>query len=111
MTEQEIMKVFGQVFNNMPNPIFSRPIHYGARGHFIYEVAITPSVYEMAQKSWTNARPSNPLRIFDMLFVDGGAWVTVLECETDGTYSRRIDLDGHIDNKEDYENFIEKILG
>lgn len=108
MDTKEIKAVFDKVFDNMPNPIFSRPIQYFSRGKFLYEVAVTPSMWEMYNNSH---RPwMSPLHILEGLFVDSeGCWVTVLEQMDDGTYTHRTDLCHHLENKEDWKKLNEDL--
>lgn len=109
MDAKEIKAVFDKIFNNMPNPIFSRPIQYFSRGKFLYEVAVTPSMFEMR---WNNAphQRLSPLYILEGLFVDSeGCWVTVLEQMDDGTYTHRTDLSHHLENKEDWKKLNEDL--
>lgn len=109
METNEIKRVFDMVFNNMPNPIFSRPIQYFCRGNFLFEIAITPSFYEIYNPI-VRRNKVTWLSIFAGLFVDAdGCWVTVLEKTQDGSYRHRTDLSRHIENKHDWEKIIEDL--
>lgn len=109
METNEIKDIFGKVFNNMPNPIFSRPIQYFSRGNFLFEIAITPSFYEIYNPLVRNNKVS-ALSILEGLFVDEeGCWVTVLEKMEDGTYRHRTDLSHHLEKKDDWKKLNEDL--
>ena len=109
MNAKEIKAVFDRVFNNMPNPVFSRPIKYFSRGKFLFEIAVTPSMSEMLWENSTHKRVS-ALHILECLFFyDEGCWVTVLEQMEDGTYTHRTDLCHHLENKDDWKKLNEDL--
>lgn len=107
MEATEIKEIFDKVFNNMPNPMFCRPIQYLSRGNFLIEVAVTPSYYSIYD-SLMRRNKVTPLNILQGLFVDeNGCYVTILEKSENGTYHHRVDLSRHIENKFDWQKIIE----
>lgn len=99
MTKEEIKNVFDTIFNNLPNPIFNHPVDYIEHGNYLIEVADCPKEID------TKPEYVTPRKIFEMLFVADGYWVTVLE-KAGNNYHRRVDMDYHINNIDE----INKIL-
>lgn len=100
MNAKEIKAVFDRTFNGMPNPIFCHPYSYFEHNGYLCEVANSASDAEaamMVQKSLSRT----PLAIFNMMFGDCGAWLTVLTMD-----GERTDLGGHFDSEEELNKLL-----
>lgn len=108
MKSKKIKKIFNTYFK-YPNPIFCIPYFYFQHKNFICEIARTKSIRDC---KWNNFpyKVTNPLLIFEGLFIDDGVFITVLERTKSNEYIRRIDLDSHLDNpKKELNSFINRL--
>lgn len=103
METKEIKAVFDRTFNGMPNPIFCHPLRYFEHNGYLCEVANSASSCEMA-KAVERDLHKTPLAIFNMMFGDCGAWLTVLTMD-----GERTNLGGHFDTEEELNQLLEKL--
>lgn len=103
METKEIKAVFDRTFNGMPNPIFCHPLRYFEHNGYLCEVANSASSCEMA-KAVERDLHKTPLAIFNMMFGDCGAWLTVLTMD-----GERTSLGGHFDNEKELNELLEEI--
>ena len=108
MTQKGIKKIFGMFFNNMPNPIFCNPCLYFKHKDFLCEVARTRGFEETKLSQKIHAY-INPLDVLELLLVDDGFYITVLERKSREEFVHRTDLCGHIDSKNEITKFINKL--
>lgn len=105
MKSKRIKNLFDKIYK-YPNPIFCFPILYFQHGNYYCELAQAHKNLlgwtKWRNESFTN---SNPLLIFEGLFVDDGIWCTVLERKND-VFIERHDLNGHINNINELNRFI-----
>lgn len=102
METKDIKAVFDRVFNGLPNPIFCRPQSYFEHHGYLCEVA-NSEFSEIIAKEVERNLYRTPLAIFNMMFGDCGAWLTVLT--KDG---ERTDFGGHFDTSEELENLLKQ---
>lgn len=103
METKEIKAVFDRTFNGMPNPIFCHPVRYFEHNGYLCEVANSASSCEMA-KAVERDLHKTPLAIFNMMFGDCGAWLTVLTMD-----GERTNLGGHFDSEDELNELLEEI--
>ena len=103
MSAKEIKAVFDRTFNGMPNPIFCHPYSYFEHNGYLCEVANSASSAEMAMAVQRNLYKT-PLAIFNMMFGDCGAWLTVLTKE-----GERTDFGGHFDCEEELNELLNEL--
>lgn len=103
METKEIKAVFDRTFNGMPNPIFCHPLRYFEHNGYLCEVSNSASSCEMA-KAVERDLHKTPLAIFNMMFGDCGAWLTVLTMD-----GERTNLGGHFDTEEELNQLLEKL--
>ena len=103
METKEIKAVFDRTFNGMPNPIFCHPLRYFEHNGYLCEVANSASSCEMAQAVNRDLHKT-PLAIFNMMFGDCGAWLTVLTMDAEKT-----NLGGHFESDEELNKLLEAL--
>ena len=103
MEAKEIKAVFDRTFNGMPNPIFFHPVRYFEHNGYLCEVANSASSAEVAREVSKNLYKT-PLAMFEMMFGDCGAWLTVLTMDGEKT-----SLGGHFDTEEELNQLLEKL--
>ncbi len=100
MKAKEIKAVFDRTFNGMPNPIFCHPYSYFEHNGYLCEVANSSSNAEVASETLRELYKT-PFAIFNMMFGDCGAWLTVLTKE-----GERTSFGGHFDTPEELEELL-----
>ena len=103
MKQEEIKAVFDRTFNGIPNPIFCKPLRYFEHNGYLCEVANSASNVEMALETGRQLSHT-PLAIFNMMFGDCGAWLTVLTMD-----GQRTSLGGHFDSEDELNELLEEI--
>ena len=103
METREIKAVFDRTFNGMPNPIFCHPYGYFEHNGYLCEVANSASSAETAKVVERDLNKT-PLAIFNMMFGDCGAWLTVLTKE-----GERTGLGGHFNNEEELTELLNEL--
>ncbi len=103
METKEIKAVFDRTFNGMPNPIFCHPLRHFEHNGYLCEVANSASSCEMALAVQHDLHKT-PLAMFNMMFGDCGAWLTVLTM--DGERTR---FGGHFDSEEELNELLEEV--
>ena len=103
METKEIKAVFDRTFNGLPNPIFCHPYSYFEYNEYLCEIANSASNAEMAQKTERQLR-NTPLAIFNMMFGNCGAWLTVLTMD-----GKKTSFGGHIDSEDELNELLEEI--
>ena len=103
MEAKEIKAVFDRTFNGLPNPIFCHPVRYFEHNGYLCEVANSASSSEVARQVSKNLHKT-PLAMFEMMFGDCGAWLTVLTMDGEKT-----SLGGHFDTDEELNQLLEKL--
>lgn len=103
MKTNEIKAVFDRTFNGMPNPIFCHPYSYFEHNGYLCEVANSASNAEMARET-ERQLSHTPLAIFNMMFGNCGAWLTVLTMD-----GQRTSLGGHFDSEDELNELLEEI--
>ena len=103
MDPKEIKAVFDRTFNGMPNPVFCYPYEYFEHNGYLCETANSASNSEM-RRVVERQLYHTPLAIFNMMFGNCGAWLTVLT--KDGERTR---FGGHFDTEDELKQLLEEI--
>lgn len=103
MDSKEIKAVFDRAFNGMPNPIFCHPYSYFERNGYLCEIANSASSCEMA-KAVERDLHKTPLAIFNMMFGNCGAYLTVLTMD-----GQRTSFGGHFDSENELNELLEEL--
>lgn len=108
MEQKEIEKIFDEFFNGMKNPVFFNPVLYFEHNDFLCEVAKTED-FKNTKIGMKRFVCVNPLDVLELLLVDDGMWITVLERKSEGEYEHRTDLCCHICIESEINGFIERL--